>query len=91
MQRTIELSTKQKSFQMTKDSRPTLGIMVIIKEEDIMVEKGIIFEEAITIKVGTKIVLEEYLDVGYVIKTTILVYKVYRKIGLTWNTITLVE
>ena len=71
MQRTIELSTKQNSFQMTKDSRPTLGIMVIIREEDIMVEACIIVEEAITNKVGTKIILEEDLDVGYAIKTTI--------------------
>ena len=68
MQRTIELSIKQKSFQMTKDSRPTLGIMVIIREEDIMVEVVIIVEETIAIKVSTKIILEEDLDVGYAIR-----------------------
>ena len=83
MQRTIELSTKQKSFQTTKDSQPTSGIMVIIKEEDIMVETGIIVEESITIKVGTKIILEEYLDVGYAIKITISAQNVHTKIGLT--------
>ena len=38
--------------------------MVIIREGDIMVEVGIIVKEAITIKVGTKIILEEDLDVG---------------------------
>ena len=46
--------------------------MAIIREEDIMVEAGIIVKEAITIKVGTKIILEEDLDVGYAIKITIL-------------------
>jgi hypothetical protein len=71
MQRTIELSTKQKSFQMTRDSRSTSGIMVTIKEEDIMVEANIIAEEAITIKVSTKIIMEEDLYVGYAIKITI--------------------
>ena len=83
MQRTIELYTKQKSFQTTKDSRPTSGIMVIIREEDIMVEAGIIVEEVITIMVTTKIIMEEDLDVGYAIKTTILVENAHTKIWLT--------
>ena len=48
-----------------------------------MVEVGIIVEEAITIKVCTKIILEEDLDVGYAIKITILAQYVYTKIGLT--------
>ena len=38
---------------------------------DIMVKAGTIVEEAITTKVGTKIILEEDLDVGYAIKITI--------------------
>ena len=71
MQRTTELSTKHKSSQTTKDSQPTSEEIVIIRKEDIMVEVGIIVEEAITTKVGTKIILEEDLDVGYAIKITI--------------------
>ena len=57
--------------------------MVIIREEDIMVKEGIIVEEATTIKVGSKIILEEDLDVGYAIKTTISTHNVHTKIGLT--------
>ena len=68
---------------MTKDSRPTLDVMVIIREEDIMVEASIIVGEAITIKVGTKIILEEDLDVGYAIKITISLQNAHTKIGLT--------
>ena len=83
MQRTIELSTKQNSFQTTKHSRPTSRIMVTIREEDIMVEVGIIVEEVITIKVGTKIILEKDVDVGYAIKISISAQNVHTKIGLT--------
>ena len=68
---------------MTKDSQPTLEAMVIIREEDIMVEVGIIVEEVITIKVSTKIIMEEDLNVGYAIKTTISAQNVHTKIGLT--------
>ena len=35
-----------------------------------MVEVGMIVEEAVPMKVSTKIILEENLDVGYAIKTT---------------------
>ena len=48
-----------------------------------MVEEDIIVEEAITTKVDTKIVLEEYQYVGYVIKITISVQNAHTKIGLT--------
>lgn len=48
-----------------------------------MVEVGITVEESIAIKVSTKIILEEDLDVGYVIKITISTQNVHRKIGLT--------
>ena len=57
--------------------------MVIIREEDIMVKEGTIVEEAITTKVGTKIILEEDLDVGYAIKITISIENVHTNIGLT--------
>ena len=56
-----------------------------------MVEECIIVEEAITTKVGTKIILEEDLDFGYVIKITISTHNLHTKIGLTLNTITLVD
>ena len=68
---------------MTKDSRPISEVMAIIQEEDIMVKENIIVEEAITIKVGTKIFLEEDLDVGYAIKITISEKNVHTKIRLT--------
>ena len=56
-----------------------------------MVEGGIIVKESITIKVSTKIIMEEDLDVGYAIKITILAQNVPTMIGLTWNNVTLVE
>ena len=56
-----------------------------------MVEVDIIVEEAITTKVDTKIILEENQDVGYAIKITISVQNAHTKIGLTSNTVTLVE
>ena len=68
---------------MTKDNQPTSEAMIIIREEDIMFEAGIIVEEAITIKAGTKIILEEDLHVGYAIKITISAQNVHTKIGLT--------
>ena len=82
MKKTIELSTKHKLLQTTKDSRPTSGLMVIIREEDTMVEVSIIVEEAITIKVGTKIILEE--DLGqYQNNSRRSAQNVHTKIGLT--------
>ena len=65
MQRTIEMYTKQKSSQTTKDSRQILEVTTIIREADIIVE------EAITSKVDTKIIMEEDQDIGYAIKITI--------------------
>ena len=57
--------------------------MVIIREENIMIEASIIVEEAITIKVGTKIIMEEDLDVWYAIKITISSHNFHTNIGLT--------
>ena len=68
---------------MTKDSQPTSGIMVIIREEDIMVEANIIVDEAITTKVDTNINLQKDQDIGYAIKITISAQNVHTKIGLT--------
>ena len=58
---------------MTKDSRPILEVIAIIREVDIMVEADIIVEEAIITKVDTKIIMQEDQDVGYSIKINILV------------------
>ena len=68
---------------MSKDSRPISEVTAIIREVDIMVEEDIIVEEAITTKVNTKIILQEYQDVGYAIKITISAQNSHTKIGLT--------
>ena len=82
MRRITQLSTKQKSSQTTKDSVPISKVTTIIREVDIMVEADIIVEEAIITKVDTKTILQEDQDVGYVIKITISVHIVHKKIEL---------
>ena len=83
MRRITKLSTKKRSSQTTKDSRPISQVTTIIQEMDITIEVDIMVEEAIITKVDTKIILQEDQDVGYAIKITILVHNAHTKIGLT--------
>ena len=76
---------------MTKDSQPILEITALIQEVDITVEEDIMGEEDIITKVNTKTILQEYQDVGYLIKITISVQSSHTKIELIWNIVTLVE
>ena len=67
---------------MTKDSRTILEVMVINQEVDTTIEAYIMVKEDIITKVDTKTILQEYQDVGYVIKITISVQNVDIKIEL---------